>query len=136
MSKLTLENGTHCVHKIGLHIVWCTKFRNPVLVNGVDFVVKRTIAQCCGLYDWKCREVEVMPDHVHLFIQLNPTDAPSDVVRTLKSTSAVAVFYAYPELKKQKFWGSGLWSKDTYYGSVGETSQETIERYIQNQKTK
>jgi len=136
VSKLKLMSSDHSVHRIGLHLIWCTKFRHPVLTSGVDEIVKLTIGQTCILNGWKVREIEVMPDHVHLFLQILPSDSPSDVVRILKSTTAVAVFYSYPKLKKQKFWGSGLWSRGTYYGSVGEVSQETVIRYIENQKTK
>lgn len=76
-----------------------------------------------------------MPDHVHLFLQIHPTERLTDVVRTLKSISAVAIFYKFPNLKTNKFWGSGLWSKGTYYGSVGQVSQNTIVKYIENQKS-
>jgi putative transposase len=77
-----------------------------------------------------------MPDHVHVFLQANPEDRPIDIVKTLKSISAVAVFYSFPKLKGQKFWGSGLWSKGSYYASVGQISQDTIKNYILSQKSK
>jgi putative transposase len=77
-----------------------------------------------------------MPDHVHLFAQINPTDTPTDVVKILKALTAVSVFDLYPTLKGNKFWGSGLWSRGTYYGTTGNVSQETIVKYIENQKTK
>lgn len=134
MGKLEIVSGKHSKHSIGLHIIWCTKFRHKVLVDGVDILAKRIIAQTCGEYEWKCHELEVMPDHVHLFVQINPTDIPANVAKTLKSISAVAIFMAYPELKKQKFWGTGLWSRGTYYGSVGSVSQEAIIKYIEEQK--
>jgi putative transposase len=88
----------------------------------------------CRQYDWKIRAIEVMPDHVHLFLQIHHTDRVVDVVQTLKSITAVYVFQTYPKLKGQKFWGSGLWSRGTYYGTVGQVSQATIQKYIENQK--
>ena len=124
----------HSVHKIGLHLVWCTKYRHSILVDGVDIMVKRTIGEACGHYGWKIRSIEVMPDHVHLFLQIDPTNRPCDIAQTLKSLTALAVFTAFPKLKGDKFWGSGLWSRDTYYGSVGDASVETIATYINNQK--
>jgi len=131
-----LENikSSHAVHAIGIHFVWCTKYRHSVLKNGVDVVVKQTIGEACGVYNWKCRAIEVMPDHVHVFLQINHTDSPCNVAKTLKSLTAVAVFYAFPKLKGAKFWGSGLWSDGTYYGSCGNASQESIQRYIESQK--
>lgn len=136
MTKLEIWSDAHNINSIGLHIVWCTKFRHSVLKDGVDVFVKNIIAQTCGDNDWAVRSMEVMPDHIHLFVQIHPTDCPVDVVRILKSVSAVAVFTKFPKLKGEKFWGSGLWSKGAYYGSVGQVSQETVERYIEEQKKK
>lgn len=133
MNKLEEWHDSRNVSQIGLHLIWCTKFRHPVLENGVDEVVKQTIGQTCADNEWAVRSIEIMPDHVHLFIQIRATNTPCDVVRILKSTSAIAVFYAFPKLKGNKFWGTGLWSRGTYYASVGLISQETIIRYIENQ---
>jgi len=60
--------------------------------------------------------------------------APSVMASTLKSILAVDGFRAFPTLKKRKFWGSGLWTDSTYYGSAGTVSAETIKRYIAQQK--
>lgn len=136
MVRLELWSDAHSTNIIGIHIVWCTKFRHPVMKDGVDVIVKQSIAQTCADNDWKVIDMEVMPDHIHIFIQIHPSDTPSNVVKILKSTSAIAVFYSFPNLKGQKFWGSGLWSRGTYYGSVGQISQDTIIKYIDGQKTK
>ena len=76
MNQLEEICDDHSIHKLGYHFVWCTKYRHPILVNGVDDTVKRVIAQTCGLNKWICKEIEIMPDHVHLFIQ-----APHTVAR-------------------------------------------------------
>ena len=131
----TITNN-HAVHQIGLHLVWCTKFRNAVLKDSIDVIVKQSLAETCGHYGWLCHAIEVMPDHVHMFIQIKHTDNPCDVAKTLKSISAVAAFYTFPKLKGNKFWGTGLWSDGTYYGSVGNVSQDTISTYIAGQKKK
>ncbi|MCH4200551.1 MAG: transposase [Clostridium tyrobutyricum] len=52
----------------------------------------------------------------------------------MKSISAFHIFRTFPNLKRQKFWGSGIWSKGYYVGIAGSVSAETIQRYIQNQK--
>ncbi len=133
---LEIFKTDHSVHSIGSHIVWCTKFRHPILVDSVEVLVKKTIGETCSEYGWKCRTVEIMPDHVHLFVQISPTDSLSCVARTLKSITAIAIFCSFPMLKGNKFWGSGLWSRGTYYGSVGNCSQEIIVKYIESQKQK
>lgn len=136
MGKLIEKQDNHSVSKIGYHLIWCTKYRKPVLVNEVELTVRNIIGQACTEYGWRCVELEIMPDHVHLFIQTSPSDTPVYIVKTLKSLTAVAVFSTFPKLKSQKFWGSGLWSKGSYYATVGDVSQETIIKYIQNQKQK
>lgn len=132
--KLEVWSESHSVSKLGFHIVWCTKYRHPALTGNAGIEVKKVIAETCREYGWACRSIEVMPDHVHLFIQIHPTERLTDVVRTLKSISAVAIFCKFPDLKANKFWGSGLWSKSTYYGSVGQVSQGVILKYLDNQK--
>lgn len=75
-----------------------------------------------------------MPDHIHIFVQADHTTAPVEIARTMKSISAVYIFNKFPNLKQRKFWGSGLWSKGTFYASVGGVSSEAVKRYIETQK--
>ena len=64
---------------------------------------------------------------------LKPDDASSSIASTLKPISAVHIFTAFPKLKEQVL-GSGLWSRGCYYGSVGAITEESVEKYIENQK--
>ena len=106
-----------------------------MLSEGAEVVVKHTIAQACVTYEWRVKALEVMDDHVHLFVQIPHTEAPVAVARTLKSLTALAVFTQFPEIKKQRFWGSGLWSAGTFYSTVGQISQDTVLKYIESQKS-
>ena len=96
---------------------------------------KTILAQVCAEYGWTLKAIEVMPDHVHLFLEASPDEAPSTIARTLKSISAVHIFTAFPKLKERKFWGSGLWARGCYYGSVGAVTEESVKRYIEDQKS-
>ena len=77
-----------------------------------------------------------MPDHIYLFIYAPPTIAPTKLVKILKSVSSNEMFKAFPSLKKNKFLGSGLWSKGYYIGTAGAVSSEITKKYIQDQKLK
>lgn len=96
--------------------------------------MKRLVSEICIHYEWSLEEMKIMPDHVHIFVQIDPSTRPVDVAKTIKSITAVQIFTKFPDLKRRKFWGSGLWSRGTYYGSVGQVNEDTIKKYIQEQK--
>ena len=106
------------------------------MINAVEVAAKRLISQTCISSGWKIPHLEVMPDHIHCFVQSPPSVSPEEIVRTLKSVSAVGIFHQFPQLKEANFWGSGLWSKGYYVGTVGDMSESVVERYINNQKKK
>ena len=54
----------------------------------------------CNDYNYHIKALEVIPDHIHIFVDVPQTVAPCDVVRTLKSISAIELFKVYPLLKK------------------------------------
>lgn len=130
---MELMKSRHAVHRIAYHVVFCTKYRNKVLTGPIEVECKRIIGEICYKFRWKLLNIEVMPDHVHILIQTNHTTAPSTVVQIIKSVSAVYLFEKFPTLKKRKFWGSGLWSPSTFYGSIGNVSEKVIQNYINNQ---
>ena len=129
-----LLKENNCAHEIGLHLVFCTKYRKQIFKEAIEVELRHILAQTCAEYEWVVEGLEIMTDHVHLFIQISPHDRPVDISRTLKSISAVYLFSKFPELKGRRFWGSGLWSRGTYYGGVGCVNEETIRKYIDGQK--
>ena len=131
MSDIITYNGSVC--NINYHFVWCTKYRKAVLTFSDD--VKKVITDICKQYAWIVRTLEVMEDHVHLFITTPPFDAPSKIAKIVKGSSARQLFLLHPELKKE-LWGGHLWSPSYYCGTAGMVSAEIIKRYIAEQKTK
>ena len=99
-------------------------------------VLKLILHETAIAYGWKIGALEIMPDHVHILIEAPHTVAPVTISQTLKSISAVRLFFAFPSLKQKKFWGTGLWSKGTFYGTAGSTSEENIKKYIEQQLKK
>ena len=67
------------VHKEGLvyknqfHVIFCPKYRRPVLVDGVDVRLKEILLETASEMDVRIISMEVMPDHVHLFISFDPS---------------------------------------------------------------
>ena len=85
------HSGNHCKYLIQYHIIWCPKFRYCVL-DDVEGTLKQILHRICQKYGYQVKALEVMPDHIHIFIDCPQTVAPCDVVRTLKSRTAVELF--------------------------------------------
>lgn len=133
---MELRKNSHSVHSMGYHIIFCPKYRHQVLTGAIEIEAKRIFSEICADKNWLLLSVEIMPDHVRLFIQSDPFTAPVEIVERIKSISAVYLFTKFSNLKKQKFWGSGLWSPSTYYGTVESISEKSVRKYIEDQKKK
>jgi putative transposase len=112
----------HSTYNLNYHIVLVTKYRHEVLKGEVETYLKQRIQELCDHYGWENLALETMPDHVHLFVSAPPKFSPLTIATTLKSILAVDIFKKFNGLKPKKFWGSGLWSRGTYYGSAGAVS--------------
>ena len=128
------HSGSHCKYLTQYHIIWCPKFRYSVLTNGIDVKLKEILQDICDTYHYKIKALEVMPDHIHIFVDCPYTVAPSDIARTLKSISAIRLFREYPELKRFYAKCGALWSPGSFISTIGHISEETVTRYIEEQK--
>lgn len=131
---MKVKATSHSKYNINYHLVWCPKYRHQILTGLVEAYLKKLIYNICDHYKYEVLSMEIMPDHIHLFVSVKPYISPTEVVKTIKSITAVWIFKKFPNLKKRKFWGSGLWSKGYYVGTAGAVSAETIQKYIDNQK--
>lgn len=85
------HRASHCKYLVQYHIIWCPKFR----CDGMDETLKKILSEVCDAYGYIIKALEVMPDHIHIFVDCPVTTAPCDVVRTLKSMSAIQLFKAF-----------------------------------------
>lgn len=131
MSRYTKNAGA--VFALKAHLVWCPKYRRPVLVGAVESRLKELIHQIAAEYEWTVEGLEIMPDHVHLFLQFDPRFSIADIANRLKGTSSRALRDEFPALRSRL---PTLWSRSYYAGTVGNVSEATIRRYIAEQKGK
>lgn len=134
MSEELYHSASHCKYLIQYHIIWCPKIRFSVLEGNVELVLKQILQNICDEYHYRIKALEVMPDHIHIFVDVPQTVAPCDVVRTLKSRSAIALFQAFPKLKQFYAKCGVLWSRGYFMSTAGHISEETVIRYIEEQK--
>lgn len=132
-SKVTYGRGY--VYSLQYHIVWCTKYRKPVLVDEIAAQVGTYLMDTMETLQMDCLAKEVMPDHIHLLVSCKPQLKLSDAIKILKGNSARWLFLNHPELKKQ-LWGGHLWNPSYFVVTVSERSMSQVKAYIQSQKTK
>lgn len=121
------------VYNINYHFVWCPKYRKGIFNGKIKEFLKNVIETICYSKNWKILELQIMPDHIHLFLSAPPYESPTGIIKVLKGTSAIQIFKKFSKLKKDLRKGH-IWSPSYYVGTAGKVTEETIKRYIQNQK--
>ena len=128
------HSAPHCKYLTQYHIIWCPKFRFSVLKSGYDDTLKLILSNICRKYGYVIKALEVMPDHIHIFVDCPQTVAPCDIARTLKSISTIEMFKAYPQLKRFYARAGVLWSAGYFVSTVGHISEATVKKYLEEQK--
>jgi putative transposase len=75
-----------------------------------------------------------MPNHIYLFIEADPFDSPTNIVKIFKGVTGLMISRKFPYIES-KLWRGVMWSPSYYVGTAGHVSAETIERYIREQQT-
>ncbi|MGQ9733372.1 MAG: IS200/IS605 family transposase [Candidatus Zipacnadales bacterium] len=114
-------------------LVWIPKYRKQILDKEISDYIKAIFNTIAEEYEFRIDTMEVMADHVHVFVEVPPRYSPARVVQVMKSISAREVFKKYPELRKQ-LWAGELWNDGYFVRSVGDkVTADVIRRYIEYQ---
>lgn len=129
--RYKISNG--CVYNINYHLVWCPKYRKAVLIGDVARDVKLLIEAKAKELGVEIGGLEVMPDHIHLFISCKPTLPIHFIVQQFKGVTSHELRNKYEHLRKKL---PTLWSRSYYVGTAGFVSDTVIKNYIAHQKGK
>ena len=121
------------VFSLKYHLVWCPKYRRQVLVKPVDRRLKALLQEKAAELGMTIQTLEVMPDHVHLFLECGPTLCVAEIVNRLKGFTSHQLREEFPFLRSRL---PTLWSRSYYAGSVGSVSEAVVRKYIESQKGK
>ena len=135
-----VKSGSHCKFNINYHIIWIPKYRKKLLYGKVKEVLSEIIRGQCQDIGVECLALEVMPDHIHLFVGATPTHTPFKIVKQLKGNTSIQLrrcfrFLKYLHYNTGKVFPS-LWAVGYYCGSAGHVSQDAVRRYIEEQQGK
>ena len=103
------------VYDLGLHVVWCPKYRRQVLSGQVGIRLRELIDAKAAEHGWRIVACEIMPDHVHLFVKTTPKDSPAFVASQFKGSTSRALRQEFPHLRSRL---PTLWSR-SYFAAIG-----------------
>lgn len=133
MSSYTVryKSNNNVIYSCKYYVVWCPKYRRSVLVGGVEDRLKAIIQDVCTELDAEILELEVMPEHVHLLVEVDPQYGIHRLVRAIKGRSSRLLRKEFPWLKSRL---PTLWTNSYFVSTVGGAPLEVIKEYTQNQK--
>lgn len=120
------------VSSINYHFIFVPKRRKAVLIGDIASRMQSIVFGLVEEHGWKLIAMEIMPDHVHLFINAPTHESAADIARWVKGRASKLLREEFPGLKKLP----SLWSPSYFVATTGKVSTDTIRKYIENQKGK
>ena len=124
----------HSKFLIKYHIILVCKYRKQLLVGAVEYDMKKIMRHISEMSDFDIEVMETDKDHLHMMVRSDPKLSPLQIVRRLKQMSTSAVWKKYRDFLRHNFYEEQTFWTDGYFvSSIGNVSQETIKKYIENQ---
>ena len=128
-----IRRTKHAVYDLKYHLVWILKYRKHILSGEVSGYLKEVFQQIAEEYEFRIDTMEVLEDHMHIFIEVPRRYSPAQVAQIMKSVSARELFKKFPKLRKQ-LWAGEFWSEGYFIRSVGDKgTADIIRKYIEYQ---
>lgn len=126
------KSNRNIVYSCKYHVVWCAKYRRKVLTGSVETRLKELLIKSCASMEVDIIEMEIMPDHVHMLIQVDPQFGVHKTIKRMKGSSSKVLREEFPFLKTKL---PTLWTNSYFVSTVGGAPLAVIKQYIENQKT-
>ncbi len=125
------KSNNNVVYSCKYHVVWRPKFRRPVLTEGIDerlkVILREVVAETCS----ELIELEIMPEHVHLLVEVDPQFGIHKLVKMAKGRSSRLLRQEFPKLRSRL---PTLWTNSCFVSTVGGSPLSVVKQYIENQK--
>lgn len=129
--KIVETSNRNIVFSCSYHVVFCPKYRRPVLVDGVDERFKEIAWEVADELGFEIAEMEVMPDHVHLLLSIDPQLSIHRAIKRIKGRSSHDLREEFPWLKSRI---PTLWTNSYFVSTVGGAPLAQVRKYIERQK--
>ncbi|MDB5100191.1 MAG: tnpA [Cyanobacteria bacterium RYN_339] len=115
------------VFSLKYHLVWCPEYRKEVLTGSVETRLNALLSEKAHHMGAMIHARDVMPNHVHMIVESDPTKAPAHIAAQFKGFTSRVLRQAFLHLKMSM---PCLWSHSDSIGSVGHVSDATVRRFI------
>ena len=129
--NMQYKHSRNKVFLINYHLIWCPKRRKKVLVGDIKIRLEQIINEVAKEKNIEILAIEIMPDHLHLFVSSHPNILIHNLIKAFKGRSSNLLRKEYPELLKLP----SLWTHSYFVSTAGNVSSDTIKKYIQEQNT-
>lgn len=126
------KSNHNVVYSCIYHVIWCPKYRRKVLVNQVAYRLRELISSICSEFSVELLELEIMPDHIHLLVDVDPQFGIHNLIKKLKGRTSRLLRQEFPHLKTKL---PTLWTNSYFVSTVGGAPLAIVKQYIENQKT-
>jgi putative transposase len=126
------KSNNNIVYVCKYHVIWCPKYRRPVLVGDIERRLKDLILQQIEKYRGTIIGMEVMPDHVHLLVEIDPQFGIHRLIKNIKGYTSRALRQEFKSLRTRI---PTLWTNSYCVITVGGAPLSIIKQYIENQKS-
>ncbi|GAA2036469.1 IS200/IS605 family transposase [Yaniella flava] len=125
------RSNRNVVFNCQYHVVWCPKYRRNVLDEPIQGRLRDIIYEVCDERDASIIELEIMVDHVHLLVEVDPQYGIHRLIKNIKGRSSRLLRSEFSELTTRL---PSLWTNSYFVSTVGGAPLEVIKQYIENQK--
>lgn len=127
-----VRSNNNVVYRCAYHVVWCPKYRRPVIEGAVDERLKQIVREVCAERECNLIELETMPDHVHLLVECDPQYGIHRLVKQIKGRSSRVLRQEFNSLRSRL---PTLWTNSYFVATVGGAPLEIVKQYVANQRT-
>ncbi len=124
-------SSNNVIYSCKYNVVWCPKYRRPVLTEPVAACLKDVIQNTCNKFEREMINVEIMPDHIYLLVEVYPQFGIHRLVKNIKGLSSRILRDEFRRLRSRL---STLWSNSYFVSTVGGAPLEIVKQYIEQQK--
>jgi REP-associated tyrosine transposase len=128
---LGYKSNKNVVYSSKYHVVWCPKYRRKVLVDAIAKKLFGLIHKAASKYRAEIIALEIMPDHVHLLVEVDPQLGIHRLVKHIKGVTSHDLRKEFPSLSSRL---PSLWTHSYFVSTVGGAPLEVIKQYVENQK--